>query len=288
MLGSEFINNAEWEVYPFVQPNPLVGALVDAAITVRSRYKVYINSVTLTLGLPDVTFTFEDIETGATTSFDTASATSKNHKTYGDYTMLKARFSSTNIRAAVVFLFHTESMADVSGLNELVTAKANVIQEEAVFSINGFSNVVELLGQAGIRVELGENNRVELSRDDTNPCPENCPPIPLLTINSQFAGFKNVPVVGNCNNAVQDNDNHILYLANQCQPCCDCDQQAHIHEAIVKTYEYYNSLVDELTQVSEDYNAIRSKLIDDATAAGDTLKVQEIQKYMPDNLFRLK
>lgn len=288
MLGSEFINNAEWEVYPFVQPNPLVGALVDASITIRSKYKVYINSVTLTLGLPDVVFTFEDLDTGGTTVFDTSSIITKSHKTYGDYTMLRATFNTTNLRTAVVFLFHTASMSDVSGLNEPITAKANVIQEEAVFSINSFSNFVTLLGAAGIKVEVGENNRVELSRDDTNPCPENCPPIPLLTINSQFGGFKNVPVLGNCNNGIVDNDNHILYLLNQCQPCCDCEQQAHIHEAIVKTYEYYNSMIDEITQLAENYNAIRSKLIDDATAAGDTLRVQEIQTYMPDNLFRLK
>lgn len=286
MLGGAFLSNAEWEIYPFVRFNPLVDLLVDASITSRSKYTAAVTAVT---NVPDVQFKITDTTTGSVYTYNTATATVRTQVVYGDFTLVKSIFSTgTNPRIATVFLFRTDSLANVSGLEEELTAKASVVQEESLFSLNSFTNSVELIGQDGISLSISDTGAVEIGRDATSPCPENCPAIPLLTINSNFAGNKNVSLVGNCNSVVTDSINSILYLHNQCAPCFDCEEQAVLHNAIAATYNYYNQMITDLNQMALDYDKIRSKLLADATAAGDTLAIQEIQKYMPSNLFLLK
>ena len=166
-----------------------------------------------------------------------------------------------------------------------ISAKANVIFEGAVFSLATLENFISLVTENGLKATVVDGNRVQIGRDDTNPCPENCPPIPLLTVNSGYRGYRNVNLTGDCNAIIPDQDNHKLVLNNWCAPCCDCDQQAHVSNGIAETIDLYNKMVDELITISEEYNNIRSKLLSDAIANNDTIAQAEIAAYMPDNLF---
>lgn len=280
MLGTEFIGTEAWEAYPFTTLGPFSGILVDASITTSDNVEVEITGIVA--ATQDVQFSTQNKE-GVVTNYDTATALSKKTTVYGMYTMVRAKFN----KLVAVFLLATADIADATGSSYL-TSKTGVVQADNVFSINGLNNFVTMAGAAGLVVEVNANGEIQISRDDTNPCPENCPPIPILTINKDFGGARDVGLLGNCNDPVSNQPDHSITLNNQCKPCCDCEQQAHVHNAIVKTYEYYNNLVEELEIISEQYATLKRTLIERATAENNQLAITEINTYMPDSMFRLK
>jgi hypothetical protein len=278
MLGTEFIGTQAWEAYPFVDVGPFTGVIVDASITSSENTAIEVTRLTPAF---DVEFSAID-KNGVVVNYDTALSL-KQITVYGTYTMIRAKFN----RLVAVFLVATSEVADISG-NSKLTSKTGVVQSENVFSVNTLNNFVKLLGGSGLSVEVNSNGEIQISRDDTNPCPENCPQIPILTINKDYSGARDVGILGNCNSPVNDSANHAIELVNQCKPCCDCEQQSHVHDAIVKTYEYYNNLVEQLELISEQYTQLKKTLIDRANAENNTLAIAEINTYMPDTMFRLK
>jgi hypothetical protein len=280
MLGADFITTAEWESYPFTELNPFSGIVIDASVTLSTNAVIRLTA--LAASTLDIQFSAV-VEDGTIVTFDTATAVSKKITVYGSYTMVRARFA----QLVAVFLLDTASVVNVSG-NGVLTSKATIVTSDTLSSINGLYNVVTLLENSGLIVEINANDEIQISRNEENPCPENCPPSPVLTINGAFGGARNVSILGDCNSAKNDELTSTITLKNSCAPCFDCGDQVILHNAVVATYNYYNKMVEELELISEQYTRLKATLIEQANAVGDTLSVQEINLYMPDDLFTLK
>lgn len=280
MLGEDFIKTAEWESYPFTGLNPFSGMIVDASVTLAINAIVKITS--FTAATLDVEFSTVSHD-GTVANFSTATALSKKITVYGNYTMIRARYA----QLIAVFLVETSAAVDTSG-DGILTSKATIVTSDTLSSVNGLYNTVVVVGASGILAEVNVNDEVQISRNEENPCPENCPPSPILTINGAFGGARNVAILGDCNSAKNDELTSTITLKNSCKPCYDCDSQIIVHNAVVATYNYYNKMVEDLELISEQYTRLKATLIEQANAVGNTLSVQEINLYMPDDLFALK
>ena len=255
MLGRELIPNNVWEHFPLIENTEVSGILVDGYVSKKGTDEVFLNSIDYIYDTNEFTI---NINNGLQNLVFTEPSV-----LFGEYRLVQHHDTNSGILIQLIFFVPSLPSSDTSynlGGIEFAVGAVNYLDKK-VFSLNTGSGVISLIGQNGIALTPTDAGII-LSVDNEIPCPQDCPQVDLKvrTINGTFLNKRHVHIEGATHTVLPNYDESSLQLINNLTPCCDCEDQAPIWNAFVSELERYKMLINELEDIEELYNKLRTLL----------------------------
>lgn len=301
-LSKPFYTAEYWEQYPFTRVNNFSGIVVDASLVTKDNVAISLTGLITTGAHSAPTYPgFSFLVNGAPLQIESEYEITPSVWVptpgyevvdFGDYRTVK--FNLAGLTAS--FVLTISKIVQLLGEDELFTSRVLSSSGSSITSVTkqdvtSTDTIVPAPGRQfkvltgpGLSVAIVDGS-IQVSRTDETPCPTACPTTPILSINNEIVGVRNINFFGNCHTIEGIDATHEVWWRNQCAPCCDCDEQSKEIELLAKLYAMYNQTVVSLQHLQGKYMFLRQSLLNGATAQNNCEQIAKVQYFLPNDIF---